>query len=273
VILIDFATFVFAVATLMLVRFPQPKATTAGETESWRHQLTFGWRYIAARPGLLGLLVFFAIVNFLWGMVGALITPMILSWASSEVLGIIISVAGGGMLAGSLAMSAWGGPKRRINGVLYFEMLSGVCFILIGFRPAFLPIAVGAFVAHLTIAVVYGSNQAIWQSKVAPAVQGRVFATQQMIARAASPLAYLTAGPMADRVFEPLLAADGVLSSSVGQVIGAGSGRGIGLLFIMMGIVKIGITLVGQFQPAIRNVEGNLADASAVHEVQSTLHT
>ena len=107
-------------------------------TPEWRHMsrftwetnynliVTLGWRYISVRSGLVGLLVFFAVVNFLWSMVGALITPMILSWTSSDVLGAIISIAGVGMLTGSLIMSAWGGPKRRINGVLNFEMLSGV---------------------------------------------------------------------------------------------------------------------------------------------------
>jgi len=166
------------------------------------------------------------------------------------------------MLTGSLMMALWGGPKRRINGVLGFEMLSGLCFVLIGFRPTFLPVAIGVFLAHLTIAVVFGSNQAIWQSKVELDVQGRVFATQQMIARAAAPLAFLLAGPLADQVFEPLLAADGALEWSVGQFIGSGPGRGIGLLFIVMGIIKIGVTMVGHLQPALRNIEKDLPDAT-----------
>ena len=60
-----------------------------------------------------------------------------------------------------------------------------------------------------------------------------------MIGKAASPFAYLLAGPLADRVFEPMLVADGALSGSVGQIIGVGSGRGIGLIFVLMGIVKV----------------------------------
>ncbi len=264
VILIDFATFIFALATLMVIRFPRFKASAAGRAkgDAWWQQLTFGWKYISVRPGLLSLLLFFAIVNFLWEMVGALIVPMILSWASSDVLGIIVSIAGGGMLIGSLMMALWGGPKRRINGVLGFEMLSGLCFILIGFRPTFLPVAIGVFLAHLTIAIVFGSNQAIWQSKVELDVQGRVFATQQMIARAAAPLAFLLAGPLADQVFEPLLAAGGALELSVGQFIESGPGRGIGLLFIVMGIIKIGVTMVGHLQPTLRNIEKDLPDAT-----------
>ena len=65
----------------------------------------------------MGLLAFLAGANFLWGLVGALIAPMILGFASAEMLGVVVSVAGAGMLAGSLAMGAWGGPKRRIAGV------------------------------------------------------------------------------------------------------------------------------------------------------------
>jgi predicted MFS family arabinose efflux permease len=263
VILIDVVTFVFAVITLLLVRLPKPEAspqTGPGRVTLW-HDLTLGWRYIRARPGLKGLLLFFAVVNFLWGMVGALITPMILGWTSSEELGLIIAIAGAGMFAGSLLMSVWGGPQRRINAVLSFEFLSGICFMLMGLRPSFWLVAAGAFGAHVTIAVVFGANQAIWQSKVAPEVQGRVFATQQMVARAASPLAYALAGPLADGVFDPLLTVDGPLASGIGQVLGTGPGRGIGLLFLLMGAAKVAVVLIGRSRPHIRNVEDELPDA------------
>jgi DHA3 family macrolide efflux protein-like MFS transporter len=263
VILIDFATFVLAIITLLLVRFPQPPSTAAGESgsTSLRQEITFGWTYISARPGLLGLLLFLTVVNFLWGMVGALITPMILGFTTSDVLGVIISIAGVGMLTGSLVMSIWGGLQRRINGVLGFEFLSGICFLLMGLRPSFWPVAIGAFGAHVTIAIVFGSNQAIWQSKVAPDVQGRVFAAQQMMAKAASPLAYLLAGPLADNLCEPLLATTGSLAGNVGQIIGSGPGRGIGLLFIMMGLVKMAVVVAGYAHPRIRFVEDELPDA------------
>jgi DHA3 family macrolide efflux protein-like MFS transporter len=265
VILIDVATFVFAVTTLLLVRLPRPLASEANMPEkvSLWNSLTFGWRYIMARPGLKGLLIFFAVVNFLWGLVGALIVPMILSFTTSDVLGLVVSIAGAGMFAGSLIMSIWGGPRRRINGVLNFEMLSGVCFVLMGLRPSFWLVAAGAFGAHVTIAIVFGSNQAIWQSKVEPAVQGRVFATQQMVARAASPLAYLLAGPLADKVFGPLLTIDGPLAGGIGQILGTGPGRGVGLLFVLMGLTKVTITLIGRSSSRIRNIEDDLPDATA----------
>jgi MFS family permease len=263
VILIDFSTFIFALLTLLLIRFPELRKEegTPIETHSWRLDLTIGWGYIRARRGLLGLLGLLAAVNFIWGMVGALIVPMILGFTTSQSLGVLISIAGVGMLVGGLLMSVWGGPRPRINGVLNFELLSGLCFIVIGLRPSFWPVAIGVFGAHMTIAIIYGSNQAIWQSKVPLELQGRVFAAQQMLIRASAPLAFLVAGPLAERLFEPWMANGGALSVPVGPFLGTGPGRGIGLMFVLMGITKIAITLIGYTRPSVRNVETELPDA------------
>ncbi len=84
---------------------------------------------------------------------------------------------------------------------------------------------------------------------------------RQMIAKSTRPLAYLLAGPLADMVFEPLLAADGSLAGSVGPIIGIGPGRGIALLFIVMGIIKVTVSLGGYLYPRIRLVEDELPDA------------
>jgi hypothetical protein len=158
-------------------------------------------------------------------------------------------------------MSAWGGPKRRIYGVLGFELFSGLCFLLIGLRPVFWITALGAFGAHLTIAVVFGSNRAIWQSKTPPDLQGRVFGLQEALAGAARPLAYLLAGPLAERVFDPLFVEGGALAVQLGPVWGVGPGRGIGFLFGLMGLAKIAITVVALSSPRVRRVETELPDA------------
>jgi DHA3 family macrolide efflux protein-like MFS transporter len=84
-----------------------------------------------------------------------------------------------------------------------------------------------------------------------------------MVAKSTTPLAYLTAGPLADKLFEPLLASDGPLTGSIGQITGVGPGRGIGLLFIVMGILKVAVTLGGHLYPRIRLVGDELPDAIA----------
>ena len=149
--------------------------------------------------------------------------------------------------------------------MLNFELLSGLCFLLIGLRPSCVLVALGVFGAHFTIAIVNGSEQAIWQSKIKPELQGRVFAMRQMIAKSTRPLAYLLAGPLADLLFEPLLAPQGVLSGSLGQIIGTGPGRGIACLFMVMGVLKILVSLGGWFYPRVRRVEEELPDAIAEH--------
>jgi DHA3 family macrolide efflux protein-like MFS transporter len=263
VMLIDFATFAFAAFTLLWVRVPRPEivADQTSTNNSLLREVTQGWTYIVARPGLLGLLVYLAVVNsFLGGMVGPLITPMVLSFASASVLGVVISVAGSGMLIGSLVMSTWGGPKRRIAGVLGFQLMAGLFILLIGLRPSALLVATGAFGAHFAIPFVRGANLAIWQSKVIPNLQGRVFAAQRMIVSSATPLAFLAAGPLADGVFDPLLAEGGTLAASVGPVVGVGAGRGIGLLFIVLGILTALTTCVAFLSPQIRLVEDEMAE-------------
>lgn len=262
VILVDVATFIFAVLTLLFVRVPRPETTAEGALGkgSLLQEAAYGWTYIVARPGLLGLLILFAATNFTSGMIMVLFTPMVLSFASAAVLGTLLSIAGFGMLAGSLVMSVWGGPKRRVYGVLGFEYLMGVCILLAGAQVSIPLIAVAAFVGFFCSPIIIGSSQAIWQSKTAPDVQGRVFAARTMIAWSSLPLAYLVAGPLADQVFEPLLAAGGPLAGSVGWLIGVGPGRGIGLLFIVMGTLNILATVAGCLYPRLRLVEDELPD-------------
>ena len=84
-----------------------------------------GWHYIKERPGLLALLIYFAVVNLIIGCATVLFTPMILSFSTAKVLGTILSISGLGFLCGGLVMSAWGGPKRRVLGVLGFGGIFG----------------------------------------------------------------------------------------------------------------------------------------------------
>lgn len=263
VLLIDFATYLFALVTLLSVRFPKVKTTGENHGQKrllWR-EAVFGWTYITARPGLLGLLLLFAASNFGIGIVTVLITPMVLAFASSTTLGTVLSIGGSGMLVGSLVMSVWGGPRRGVYGVLGFGFLQGVCMLLAGLRPSIPLIAAAAFGGFLCYPIIGGCSQAIWQRKVPPEVQGRVFAVRRAIALSSMPLAFLLAGPLADHVFEPLLVINGPLSGTLGGLIGVGPGRGVGLLFMVLGTLSVLVILGGYMYPRLRLVEEELPDA------------
>lgn len=262
VILLDFATFLFAVFTLLMARIPRPEMTPEGEAGqgSLLREAAYGWTYIRARPGLFGLLLFFAVSNFATGIVQVLFTPLVLSFTTASVLGLLLSIGGLGFLAGSLTMSIWGGPKRRVYGILGSSLLMGGVLFAAGFPPRAWILGAAAFLFFISLPITNSCSQAIWQSKTAPDVQGRVFAVRRMIAWASLPLAYLVAGPLADQVFEPLLAEGGLLASNVGQVIGVGVGRGIGLLYILLGLMILLATLIAYLHPRLRQVEIELPD-------------
>ena len=262
VIVIDFVTYFLAVLTLLVVRVPSPERSEAGKEGQgsiWKEAL-YGWTYISARAGLLGLLLVFAAFNFVSGLMMPLIMPMILDMTSAAILGYLVSIVGVGMLAGTLVMSAWGGPKRRIHGVLGFLMLSGFFTSMLGISPLIPVMAVAGFFLMFTMPIINGSSQAIWQSKVDPDVQGRVFSVRRMIAWSMTPLAYIVAGPLADRVFKPLLMEGGALADSIGLLIGVGPGRGTGLMFMVVGALSIVVAALGYLNPHVRNVEDELPD-------------
>lgn len=262
ILLIDLGTFVIAVITLLLVRFREPERTpAAGGFRSLLQESTVGWTYLRERPGLLALLLLFASTNFYLGMLQALLSPLVLSFASPASLGTVLSVAGVGMLAGSLMMSAWGGPKRRINGIFAGLLAQGVILSLCGWQASVLPVAAAAFVFMFAAPIVNSCSQAIWQAKVPPGLQGRVFSVRRMVAWSSLPVAYFLAGPLADRVFEPMLAPGGALAGSVGALIGVGEGRGIGFLFVLLGLLVLLCLALASTHPRLRRVEDELPDA------------
>jgi DHA3 family macrolide efflux protein-like MFS transporter len=262
VVLIDFLTYLVAIATLLAIRIPRPPAAAeaSGRGSLWREARS-GWSYIRQRSGLLMLLVLLAVTNAGMGLVEVLLSPMVLSFASPAVLGRVLTVAGCGALAGGLAMSLWGGPRRRVAGILGLLLLQGAVLPLGGLRANAMLICAGAFVYMLALPILAGTSQALWQSKVEPGLQGRVFAVRRMVALSTLPLSYLVAGPLADRVFEPLLAAGGPLAGSVGRIIGMGKGRGMALMLILTGFFIVLAVALASRSPRLIHLESELPDA------------
>jgi DHA3 family macrolide efflux protein-like MFS transporter len=263
VVLTDFVSYLFAIVALLVVRIPRPAATTekARERSSLLSEARLGWTFIRQRPGLLSLLLLLAITNTGSGLIQVLLAPMVLSFASPDLLGRVLTTAGFGVLAGGLLMSVWGGPRRRVAGILGFLLLQGLILPIGGLRASILLIATGAFVYMFAIPIINGASQALWQVKVAPDVQGRVFAMRRMVALSTLPLAYLIAGPLADHVFEPLLAKGGPLAGSVGQIIGVGKGRGIALMLMVIGALTVLAVAIASRLPRLMRLESELPDA------------
>lgn len=266
VLLVDAASFLTGAAALALARVPRPPRADAPDAADaaeggglWR-EAGEGWRYVRSRGGLLGLLSVFGVNNFLFGIASIAITPLVLSFADPAMLGLQMGLGGAGLLLGGLAMTASGGPTRRIHGVLGCSLLAGLALALHGLAPSMLLVTAAGFALFAMLPVIGACNDSLWQSKVPAALQGRCFAIQRVLSESAMPVGYVLAGPLAERLFEPLLARDGALADSLGRWIGTGAGRGIGLMFITLGLLMAAVALAAWCVPAVRHVE-QLPDA------------
>jgi hypothetical protein len=119
------------------------------------------------------------------------------------------------------------------------------------------------FLGSLPFALVNGSNQAIYQAKVPPDVQGRVFSARRLIAWFTNPLSPLIAGVLADQWLEPSARAGVGLIPAVSGLTGTGPGAGMALLMIVCGVLATLVGAAGYLVPAIRNAEDILPDHDA----------
>ena len=262
---IDIVTFVFAIGALLLIYVPQPEVSEEGlrsRGSIWK-EAGYGFKYIWERKSLFWLQMVFFFINLTAVFGFTVQAAMILARTNDNatILGTVQSVGAVGGVAGGLLLSTWGGPKRRIHGVLMGMIGSSILSTMLMGIGRSLPIwAVAAFMGAAIIPVLNGSNQAIWQSKVAPDLQGRVFSVRRLIAQITAPVAMLLAGPMADYLFEPAMQEGGVLTPFFGFLLGTGAGAGMALMFLISGVLGVLVGLAGYLFPIIRNVEDILPD-------------
>ena len=267
IIIIDFVTYFFAIAALVWAHIPQPKLTTdTGDGDgkpSMLKDAVFGWKYLQERPGLITLLLYFAVVNFFLSLSSVLVAPLILSFGTPTEMGVVQMAGGSAMLIGGLLIGAWGGPKaKRVWGVILTIFLSGFGFLIVGLQAKVWSIGLGMFVFLFFIPIAAALSQAVWQVKIPPDVQGRVFAMRAMLSYSIIPLSNLLAGPLADNVFEPLMAADGAWAATfLGDLLGTGPGRGIAVIFLISALFLWLSSIVIFSYPRVRQLEEEIPDA------------
>lgn len=266
IIAIDLLSFIAGLITLIPTPIPQPHSEPSSDKSgtnpfTWQ-TLTFGFRYIAAKPALTAMVIAFTLFAIPGDIGKALYNPMILarSGGDARVLGFVTTAAGVGGVIGAILFSIWGGFPRRIHGMLLGFAATGLCKIILGLGRTPLIWATAHFCATLPIPMFYSSSNAIWYAKVPPSLQGRVLAADQMIGLIVGTLAPLLAGPLADRVFEPAMQPDGQLAPLFAPLFGTGSGSGMALLYTLTALWMLLVGLGGYGFRTLRQVETLLPD-------------
>lgn len=278
ILCIDTVTFGIAILTLISVRFPDVKRFDRKRTKvKVLHQVVAdavaGWNYIVLRPGLVRLVCFIAISYFTMGMIEVVLWPLLYQPGSTTQLGFVLSVGGCGMLAGSVLMSLWSGPRNRVKAIICFVGLQGLIVLVGGLKISPAILALGIFGYLFSQPIIVSCNQAIWQSKVPTRLQGRVFALQQTLERSLAICAYLLAGPLVDNVLNPLMAEGGIVAQMIGKVINTGMGQGVTLLLVILGVINIMVVAIAYREPRLRYLEQELPDRNRFNNSKTKAKT
>jgi MFS transporter, DHA3 family, macrolide efflux protein len=264
ILLIDGITFMIAIATVLSVTIPQPNMTTTHQsTQGIMRQITFGWHYLWQRPGLRAIVMLTLLFTFAHDLGGTLFSPMILARSGSDarVLGSISAIAGIGGVTGAILLAVWGGPKRRIHGFLIGMIGAGLSKMVFGLGQVLLVWLPAQFCSSVNFPLKRSAEEAILLSKIAPDIQGRVFATRSMLIQMLSAIATLIAGPLADSIFEPAMMPDGQLAPILGSIVGTGAGAGMAVIYVLTALGLLLIGMGGYAIPSFRHIEVSVPDS------------
>jgi MFS transporter, DHA3 family, macrolide efflux protein len=267
-VLADVVSFVFAIGMTAFCNVPQPAATDEGTKakESFWKEATFGFHFVFARPGFVVLVFYFMFINLVLPISSTLIAPIVLGHWTAKTLGLVQSISGAGMLVGTAIMAAWGGPKKKVNGIWIFGVAFFAASLLMLLPLTVVAISTCFFLMMVTSPIVNACSQAIWQRKTPGDVQGKVFAIRRMFAWFMTPLAFGLAGPLADQVFEPNGHPAAWLQRASFGLVGTEPGAGLRSMFVVSGFLTLVASLAIFALPRFRHLEDEMPDAELKSE-------
>jgi DHA3 family macrolide efflux protein-like MFS transporter len=135
-------------------------------------------------------------------------------------------------VVGGIALSAWGGFRRRFTNIMVALAIYALANLVRGLAPAngFWFVVAASAVGGLSMPLFFASLRAMLQVTVPPEMQGRVFALQSSMTMGMGPLGLVTLGPLADVI-------------------------GVQPLFVMTGASCVLVILGWMLIPSIRRVE------------------
>ncbi|MCR6482002.1 amino acid adenylation domain-containing protein [Amycolatopsis sp. OK19-0408] len=260
ILVLDMASYVFAIISLLFVRFPdllgwRPReplltAIAGGLKYSWNHR------------GFRTMLLYFALANVFLAPALVLVSPLVLSFGTVTDVAQVALAEAVGAVVGGIGMALWGGPRtRRMVGVLAGNVGIALGSLVMGLRPSLVVVAAGVFLLAAAMAVSQGIYATIVQVKVPQRYHGRVFAINQTITWSTLPIGFAVLAPLAVGWFTPLLRPDGALAGSVGAVLGTGEGRGVALAYVGYALILLVINAGGFALRLLRRFDTEVPDS------------
>lgn len=240
IILIDAMTFVVFILILLTLSSTSLNIQKRSINQhSFFDQIKAGWQYIRKHQEILNIFIYLAVIHFFLSASTVLIVPMVLSFGSEKILGILMGIFGAGSITGSLLMSSGKLIAIKEENILWASLASGLFLMLAGFSTSVMYLIVIFFALSLSLAVITISITTRFQQRVSPEYQSRIFGNMGLVVGGLAAVTALITGPAADYLFNPMLQETGCLADSIGKLIGTGPGRGIGLMFVLFGVALL----------------------------------
>lgn len=242
-LLIDIATFFVTVISIMAVR----KGLGSKERKLEAPlivEFKEGWRAISCNQGVLTLVIMTSIVTFSIGFLQTLFTPLLLAFTSTSILGITETICASGMLVSSILLGIISIKKGYVKMLTMSLFALGLFMMMFGLREN---IGFICFSGCLIFSMLPFANTALdylIRTNINNDVQGRAWGIVGVLSQLGYVVAYVTSGLLADYVFTPMLLSDGVLASTLGNLLGTGVGRGTGFLLMLAGFLLCITSLV-----------------------------
>ena len=275
VLVVDLATFTVAfLALLFLIRIPEAEREETQE-EPFSETCLAGIRYLREHAAILRITLFLAVINFLAKLGNdGMLSPFILGRTGNNqpVLGAVECFVALGVLAGSLLATLMKPAKKRVPLIFVTTGLVFSGSVIQGMTSRPWLWCAAAFGSYLLAAVMNANEEAVIREKVPPEMQGRVFSAKSTLQNFTIPIALLLGGVLADRVFEPFMAADSPVQQVLSGFFGTGKGSGIGLMFFITGTAGMLVSFTRLRKPVYRELDRPETDpAQMKDETEDTI--
>ena len=254
ILLIDFST-IFVTVICSLVARRHIKTPIKATPHPFWSEFIRGFQIIHKKKGIWLLVLLGTTFSFFLGTVEILLTPMILGFASSQEVGWTMAISSSGMLLGGLILGIFS-IKEHFHMILSLSLgLLGIFMVGMGSKENLAWICFFGFFLFMSLPFANTAIDYLIRINIDKSEQGKAWGTIGIISQFGYVIAYASMGWVADSFFKPLLLPKGALATWLGSIIGIGSGRGYGLLFILAGFCISISALFLSRQSAIKELE------------------
>ncbi len=264
VIAIDLTTFVIAILVVsqMVIPRPQTSAESQALTTSFWREMAGGWLFLKKRKMLLLMVAYLAFIYFLINGPLELAIPYFSTLVENDAtVGILLGVMSLGAFTGALTIAIIGKTPHRLYAILFGYLVHGLLLIAFGIVRHPLLLGGSIFVVMFPLPLTGALFHTLLQTKTPPDLQGRVFAITDQLFMLTTPLSFLITGALVDQVLEP--AVKHPQWEIIEPLLGNQSGAGMGLLFVLIGLLIVIATIGVWTLRGIRHLEIDLPSYEA----------